>query len=204
MVRGWVQGWSLGDNGKVMGSYNDNPILNSIVYDVEFPDGQVKEYAANILAENMMSQVDPDGPNQRLMEAIVDCKKKLATVVPINDKYLVTRTDQRKLRKTTQGWSFLVRWKDGTESWVKLVELKDSYAVEVAVFAKSRSLVSEPAFALWVPHTIRRWNAILSALKARLKKKIHKYGIEIPRLLHMPTNLTVSMGWTLSTKKCIV
>ena len=62
MVMKKVQGWSLGDNGKVMGSYDDNPILNSID-DVEFPDGQVKEYAANILAENMLSQVDPDGHN---------------------------------------------------------------------------------------------------------------------------------------------
>ena len=43
---------------------------------------------------------------------------------------------------TTQGWSFPVRWKDGTESWVKLAELKDSYPMEMAEFAKSRSLVA--------------------------------------------------------------
>ena len=141
MVMGKVQGQSLGDNGKVMGSYNDNPIMNSIVYDIEFPDGQVKEYAANLL-----SQVHPDGHNQLLMEAIVDFKKDVVTVVLIHDKYLVTRTGQRRLRKTTQWWSFLVRWKDGKESWVKLVELKDSYAVEVDEFATSRTLVSEPAF----------------------------------------------------------
>ena len=35
---------------------------------MEFPDGQVKEYAANIIAENMLTQVDSD----TLMEAIVD------------------------------------------------------------------------------------------------------------------------------------
>ena len=38
-----------------MGSYQENPILNSIIYDVEFPDAEVKEYAANILAENLLS-----------------------------------------------------------------------------------------------------------------------------------------------------
>ena len=141
------------------------------------------------------------------MEAIVDFKKDVATVVPIDDKHLVTRTDQGRLRKTTQGWSFLVRWKDGTESWVKLAELKDSYPVDVAEFAKSRSLVPDPAFAWWVPHTIRRRNAILSVVKARFKKKTHKYGIEIPGMLHILRNLTASMatpsGWTLSRKKCI-
>ena len=95
----------------MIGRYDDNPILNSIAYEIEFPDGKVKEYAANILAENVLSQVDPDGHNQLLVEAIVDFKKDVATVVPINDKYLVTRTGQRRLRKTTQGWPFLVRWK---------------------------------------------------------------------------------------------
>jgi hypothetical protein len=34
--------------------------MNSIVYEVEFPDGELKEYAANILAENMLSQVNVD------------------------------------------------------------------------------------------------------------------------------------------------
>ena len=181
MTMGKVKGRSIGDHGKVMGSYHDNPILNSIVYDVEFPDGQVKEYAANILAENMLSQVDPDGHNRLLMKEIVDFKKDPATAVPMDDKYLITKSGQRRLRKTTQGWDFLVSWKDGTESWVKLSELKESYPVEVAEFVKARGLQQEPAFAWWVNHTIRRRNAILSAVKARMKKKTHKYGIEIPR-----------------------
>jgi hypothetical protein len=25
--------------------YDDNPMLNSVIYDIEFPDGQTKEYA---------------------------------------------------------------------------------------------------------------------------------------------------------------
>ena len=39
---------------------------------MEFPDGQVKEYAANAIAENMLTQVDSDGLRTTLMEAIVD------------------------------------------------------------------------------------------------------------------------------------
>jgi len=30
---------------------NDNPLLNTLIYDVEFPDGNIKKYAANIIAE---------------------------------------------------------------------------------------------------------------------------------------------------------
>jgi len=47
-----VIGRSVGPDGLTpAGTYHNNPILNSIVYDIEFPDGQVKEYAANIIAD---------------------------------------------------------------------------------------------------------------------------------------------------------
>ena len=42
------------------GTYLDNAFLNTITYDVEFPVGLVKEYGANIIAENMLTQVDLD------------------------------------------------------------------------------------------------------------------------------------------------
>ena len=63
---------TIGPDGQVTVTYDNNPFLNSIIYDVEFPDGQVKEYAANIIAENMLTQVDSDGMSTTLMEAIVD------------------------------------------------------------------------------------------------------------------------------------
>jgi hypothetical protein len=73
--------------------------------------------------------------------------------VPIKDKYLTTRADQRRWRKTIQGWSLLVNWKDGTESWVKQAELKDSYPIELAEFTKALGKADEPIFAWWAPHT---------------------------------------------------
>jgi hypothetical protein len=86
----------------------------------EFPDGELKEYAVNILVENMLSQVDHEGHNMMLMRDIIDYKRDEAMAVPMKDKYLTTRSGQRNLRKTTQGWSLLVYWKDGTEPWVSL------------------------------------------------------------------------------------
>jgi hypothetical protein len=152
---------SIDDNGKTIWTYSDNPFMNFIVYEVEFPDGELKEYAANILAENMLSQVDHEGHIIMLMRDIIDYKRDEAMAVSMEDKYFTTRSGQRRLRKTTQGWSFLVSWKDGTESWVKLAELEDSYPIELAEFAKARGIADEPAFAWWVPHTLRKRNAIL-------------------------------------------
>jgi hypothetical protein len=171
--------------------------MNSIVYEVEFPDSELKEYASNILAENMLSQVDHEGHNIMLMRDIIDYKRDEAMAVQIEDKYLTARAGQRRLRKTTQGWSFLVNWKDGTEFWVKLAELKDSYPIELDEFAKARGIADEPAFAWWVTHTLRRWNAILSAVKARVRKKTQKYGIEVPTSLVRATELDRINGNTL-------
>ena len=63
---------NIGPDGQVTGTYDSNPYLNSIIYDVDFPDGQVKEYAADIIAENMLTQVESDVMSTTLMEAILD------------------------------------------------------------------------------------------------------------------------------------
>jgi hypothetical protein len=80
---------------------------------------------------------------------------------------------------------------------VKLAELNDSYPIELAEFAKARGIADEPAFAWWVPHTFRRRNAILSAVKARVRKKTLKYGIEVPTSLVRAKELDRINGNTL-------
>ena len=69
-----VTGRSIGPDGMTTGTWDESPVINSIVYDVEFPDGEVKEYAANIIAENMLSQVDSEGFTLTLMDSILDVK----------------------------------------------------------------------------------------------------------------------------------
>ena len=86
-----------------VGHYDPNPLLNSIVYDVEFPDGAIKQYAANTIAQNMYSQVDSDGHQSQLLEAIIDYSKD-DTAVHKSDRYTVTRSGRQRLRKTTAGW----------------------------------------------------------------------------------------------------
>ncbi len=45
----------------VIGEFDENPILNSLVYDVEFPNSVVKQYAMNVIAKTVFSQVDNSG-----------------------------------------------------------------------------------------------------------------------------------------------
>eukprot|EP00957_Ditylum_brightwellii_P142477 10855002-Ditylum_brightwellii.AAC.1 len=53
---GKVTQHAIGTNGTVTVTYDNNPMMNTMIYDMEFPEGQVREYAANIIAENMLTQ----------------------------------------------------------------------------------------------------------------------------------------------------
>ena len=77
-------------------------------------------------------------------------------------------------------WDLLIRWKDGSESWQKLKDMKESHPIDTAEYAKARGIADEPAFAWWVPYTLRKRDVIMSAVKSRIRKTTHKYGIEIP------------------------
>ena len=93
-------------NGKVKGTYNKNPILDTRVYNFMFPDGSVCQYAKNIIAENMYSQVDSNGHHTLLLKEITDHGKS-EMAKHIYDKFVVSKTGRKRLRKTTKGWDFL-------------------------------------------------------------------------------------------------
>ena len=48
-----IIGRSKDTAGNVVGTYDDKPMLNPLTYDVEFSDGEVREYSATVIAENM-------------------------------------------------------------------------------------------------------------------------------------------------------
>ena len=47
------------------------PILDTRTYEAKFPDGEVSEYAANIIAENMWAQCDLEGKQHIIMDSIM-------------------------------------------------------------------------------------------------------------------------------------
>ena len=61
--------------------------------------------------------------------------------------------------------------------------MKESNPVEVAEYARARSVDDEPAFAWWVPYTLKKRDIIIGTIKARVKKSTHKYGVKIPRTI---------------------
>ena len=190
-----VVGRSKDADGNIRGQYDNNPLLNSLSYDVEFPDGAVKEYSANVIAENMYAQVDADGYTHTMLDSILDYKK-LDSAVHRDDMYLTTRNGNRRMKQTTSGWDLQILWKDGTTQWIPLKLMKEYNPLEVAEFACARSIDMEPAFAWWVPYTLRRRDRIIATVNSRVRKSSHKYGVEIPRTVQQAYILDEQNGNT--------
>ena len=114
-----------------------------------------------------------------LMEGIVDYRKDESVAISMEEKYNTTKHGQQRLMMTMGRWDLLVQWKDNTESWTKLSMMKDSHSVEMAKFAMARGISDEPAFCWWVPYTLKKRDAIISAVNTRVREVTHKYGIEV-------------------------
>ena len=166
------------DDGQVTGEANDNPLLDTRKYVVEFPDGEVTEFTANVIAEGMIAQCDANGNDIRLMEAIIDHKKD-GNAVKDADRYFYNRGRQYP-KKTTAGWKLCVQWKGGLTSWETLADLKESYPVQVAEYAKAAGIDSEPAFAWWSHHVLKKRDRIIGKVTKRFARVTHKFGIELP------------------------
>ncbi len=120
-------------NGIPLGQYNDNPILDTRIYEVEFPDGHHAEFAANVIAENIYSQVESDGHNFSYLQDIIGHRSD-DTAVQKEDGFVTLSNGHAKPVVTTQGWDINVRWADQSTSWVSLADIKQSNPVEVAEY----------------------------------------------------------------------
>ena len=98
-------------------------------------DGAMERYNANIIAENIYSQVDKDGTTITYLSEIVDHRRD-ETAVPKTKGTERGWNLQRKKKGTTKGWWLLVELKNGTQEWVKLKDLKESNPIELAQYAK--------------------------------------------------------------------
>jgi hypothetical protein len=76
-------------------------MLDTTIYEIEFPDGRIDEYTANVIAENMYAQCDIEGRQYKLMEGIVDHKIDGHAIEPA-DMY-IKHGSNKQLSKTTKG-----------------------------------------------------------------------------------------------------
>ena len=139
----------------------ENPILDSHMYKVEYQDGTKASLAANYIAETLFVQVDQEGNRHVLLDELIDYRVN-SCEVKLQDAFITTGTGTRRRCETTIGWELLAQWKDGSTNWVSLKDLKESYPVQTADYAVAAKIAMEPAFAWWVPYTLKKRNRIKS------------------------------------------
>ena len=109
-------------NGNLIGRSNWNPILDTCLYEVECSREEITKLSANIIAESMYSQCD----------------------VKADQKIVVK--GQETLRKSTAGRDMCCKWKDGSTSWEKLSNPKESHPIQVIKYAIAQGIQHGPAF----------------------------------------------------------
>ena len=146
-------------NGIPIGMANDNPILDTRIYEVEYLDGHKASLAANTIAENMFAQVDDEGNRHVLFDAITDHRVDGSELRQQN-AFITSSNGGKRRREITKGWEILLLWKDGSSSWEKLKDVKESYPVQLAEYSLQHKISEEPAFTWWIPHVLkkRRWS----------------------------------------------
>ena len=96
--RATVKKRAIDPDGTPIGIPNKNPLLDTRKFEVEYRDGPIEIMPANIIAENIMSQVDEQGHKQMMIDEIVDHKKS-------NDAIIMEDVSERTRMKihTTKG-----------------------------------------------------------------------------------------------------
>jgi hypothetical protein len=184
-----------GADGNLIGKTDNNPIKDTSVYQVQFDTGEVEEYTANIIAENIYSQVDDDGFTTYSVKDFTDYRSDNTAVKSGRDAYITVK-GVPKPKMTTKGWDICVEWMDGSTSWVPLKDVKDAEPVRLAEFAVAMGIDKEPAFAWWVPHTLKKRDRIIKRVKKRYFRKHQKYGIEMPKTVARALEIDKETGTT--------
>jgi hypothetical protein len=182
--------------GRPIGTANDNPLLDTREYEVEFLDGHIEPMPANLIAQHLFSQVDEEGHRHVLLDDIIDFRKD-DTAVEKEEAFVIMKNGVKRRKQTTQGWQLLCQWKDGSTNWVALKDMKNSYPVKVAEFAKANRIGDEPAFAWWIDYTLKKRDRILSKTKTKYWLRTHKFGIRIPKSVAEALEIDKANGNTL-------
>ena len=84
------------------GKGNYNAMHDKSLYEVDYPDGTTEQLAANIIAENMLSQVDSEGHHYKLLAEVTDHKKDDSGIANV-DGFIKSSSGNLHQKRTTCG-----------------------------------------------------------------------------------------------------
>ena len=138
---------------KSTGKVNYNAMYDKFLYEVGYSAGTMEQLAANIIAENIPSQVDAEGHHYQVLTEVTDQKRDEIAISNV-DGFINSSSGNLHRKRRTCGWKLLVDWKEGSVDWVPLKELKQYNPVYMVEYSVSNEIRDEPAFNWWVKETL--------------------------------------------------
>ncbi|KAL7474222.1 hypothetical protein ACHAW6_000207 [Cyclotella cf. meneghiniana] len=118
----------------LVGTAHKQPAKDTHAYEVSFLDGCTNKLAANTIAEASFAQCKPE-----------DYRKNSYVAISLNNQVKIVN-GKKVVSHITRGWELSCEWKDGSTSWQKLSDIKDSHPLQVAEFALALGIANEPAY----------------------------------------------------------
>ena len=108
------------------------------LYEVSFPNDLTEELTENVIAENMLSQVDSYGHHYQLLKDISEHPAGGSALNRIGG-FIINIGRNLNAKKKTRGWKIGVLWKYGDLSWIPLKDVKTSDPVEPSEYAAAKT-----------------------------------------------------------------
>jgi len=178
---GIVKGRKRGPDGKFIGKFDVNSILDTSVYEVQFEDGRVESYFANQIVECILDESEVNANMTHHITDFVDHKKN-SKALSGTEAYLTIRGKKIQKRKT-KGWRLCAELSNGNTEWMELKVAKEASPLKAARYAVANKISGEPAFRWWVPYVLEKEERIIKVVKRRSTKrrKTEKFGLEVPK-----------------------
>ena len=93
-------------------TYHRIPMMDTREYELEYDDGNHDWYFANVIAENLYSQIDSEGNQFLVLEDISD-HHKYGMAIEVDDGFTIGANGNRHPKKTTRDWELNIKMKEG-------------------------------------------------------------------------------------------
>jgi len=146
----------------------------------------------------MYSQCNSEGNQYPLLDTFVDYRRS-DKALTMEQQCTTDASGQVRRIKTCTGWQICCQWHDRSTSWQEVSLLCNSHRVEVAEYAIAQKIDKEPTLNWWIPHVMKKREAIIKAVKSRktaVLRKSHKFGIEVPTSVEHALQLDAKNGNT--------
>ena len=83
--------------------FDPNPILDTMIYEIEFPDRRLEEYGINTILECMISKQDEEGQDLGILDEVIGVGTDPKVVIQTDENSHTVINGRKKPVITTKG-----------------------------------------------------------------------------------------------------